>query len=140
MTEETRRREINEAIRAGERALQSLRSAEQELSSARNWGFFDMLGGGFITDMIKHSRINDASSYIDRAKTDLSVFEKELRDIPEYGELNVDIGSFLSFADFFFDGLVVDYLVQSRINEARDRVQEAIRKVDGLLAGLRRQA
>lgn len=32
------RKEINEAIEAGQRALMSLRQAENKLSSARNWG------------------------------------------------------------------------------------------------------
>ena len=41
------RQEISEAIRAGERALSSLRAAQDKLGSARNWGIFDMLGGGF---------------------------------------------------------------------------------------------
>ncbi|WP_027643437.1 hypothetical protein [Enterocloster clostridioformis] len=139
MTDEARRREINEAVQAGERALKSLRAAEEKLSSARNWGIFDMLGGGLITDIIKHSKINDASSYLETAKTDLRRFQKELSDIPDYEELRVDIGSFLSFADFFFDGLLVDYMVQSGINGTRNKVETAIRKVEGLLAELRRQ-
>jgi len=139
MTDEARRREINEAVQGGERALKSLRAAEEKLSSARNWGIFDMLGGGLITDIIKHSKINDASSYLETAKTDLRRFQKELSDIPDYEELRVDIGSFLSFADFFFDGLLVDYMVQSGINGTRNKVETAIRKVEGLLAELRRQ-
>ena len=139
MTDEARRREINEAVQAGERALKSLIAAEVKLSSARNWGIFDMLGGGLITDIIKHSKINDASSYLETAKTDLRRFQKELSDIPDYEELRVDIGSFLSFADFFFDGLLVDYMVQSGINGTRNKVETAIRKVEGLLAELRRQ-
>lgn len=139
MTDEARRSEINEAVQAGKRALKSLRAAEEKLSSARNWGIFDMLGGGLITDIIKHSKINDASSYLETAKTDLRRFQKELSDIPDYEELRVDIGSFLSFADFFFDGLLVDYMVQSGINGTRNKVETAIRKVEGLLAELRRQ-
>ena len=76
---------------------------------------------------------------MEMAKADLQRFKKELRDIPDYEELKVDIGSFLSFADFFFDGLVVDYMVQSRINDTRDKVQTAIRKVEEMLTELRRR-
>ena len=36
------RREMQEAIAAGERALLSLRSAREKLDSAGNWGIFDM--------------------------------------------------------------------------------------------------
>ncbi len=137
MTDETRKKEVNEAIQAGERALRSLRDAEEKLSSARNWGVWDMLGGGLITDLIKHSRMNDASSYLESAKADLRIFQRELKDIPDYESLNVDIGEFLSFADFFFDGLLADYLVQSKINEARNNVHRTIQKVEKLLAKLK---
>ena len=138
MTEEKRQKEIREAIQAGERALTSLGNAKEQLDSARNWGIFDMMGGGFFTSLVKHSKLDNASSYMEMAKADLQRFKKELRDIPDYEELKVDIGSFLSFADFFFDGLVVDYMVQSRINDTRDKVQTAIRKVEEMLTELRR--
>ena len=50
-------KEIDEAIASGEHALISLREAQNKLNSARNWGIFDMLGGGLITDLIKHSKM-----------------------------------------------------------------------------------
>lgn len=50
MSNEMMKREMQEAVQAGERALQSLYAARDKLGSARNWGIFDMLGGGFITE------------------------------------------------------------------------------------------
>ena len=41
-----RDKEIREAIEAGERALVSLRRADEKLSSARTWGIIDLIGGG----------------------------------------------------------------------------------------------
>ena len=49
MSNEMMKREMQEAVQAGERALQSLYAARDKLGSARNWGIFDMLGGGFWT-------------------------------------------------------------------------------------------
>ena len=46
------KREIQEALTAGENALQSLYAASEQLDSARNWGIVDLLGGGFFTDLI----------------------------------------------------------------------------------------
>lgn len=137
MTDEQRNREIEEAIRAGEQAFKSLKSAEEKLSSAGNWGIVDILGGGLFTNLIKHSKINDASSYMEKAKTDLKKFQRELKDIPDYGELNIDIGGFLSFADFFFDGILADCMVQPRISDAKRKVQEAARRTERLLSELR---
>ena len=41
-------KEKKEAIAAGNQALHSLRTAQENLNSARNWGIWDMFGGGFL--------------------------------------------------------------------------------------------
>jgi len=51
--------------------------------------------------------------------------------------LSLDIGGFLSFADFFFDGVIADYLVQTKINDAKTQVRDAILSVSGILAQLK---
>lgn len=137
MRNEMMKQEIKEAIGAGERALQSLRAAQDKLNSARSWGIFDMLGGGFITDMIKHSKLNDAASYMENAKADLRIFQRELRDVDVPANIEIEISGFLSFADFFFDGFVADYLVQSKIADARRQVSDAIRRTENILQDLR---
>nr|WP_298515065.1 hypothetical protein [uncultured Marvinbryantia sp.] len=133
----TRETEIREAVAAGERALTSLRRAQEKLDSARNWGLFDLFGGGFITDMIKHSRMNDASALMENARADLLVFQRELRDVCVPTEFRMEVSDFLTFADFFFDGVIADYLVQSKIAEARAQVNDAIYQVERLLRDLR---
>lgn len=137
MSDGVMRREIREAIDAGERALNSLQRAQDKLNSARSWGIVDLLGGGFVTSMIKHSRLEDAASYMEDAKRDLQSFQRELRDVDVPTNFRMEIGGFLTFADFFFDGVVADYLVQSKIVEARREVAEAVDRVSYLLSGLR---
>lgn len=130
-------KETQEAIYAGERALSSLRAAQKELSSARNWGIYDMLGGGFISTLIKHNKMDNAQSYMEQARYDLQSFSRELRDVDRAVDLNINTNDFISFADWFFDGFVADWLVQSRINEARRQVDEAIRQVEMIVGRLR---
>lgn len=130
-------REIREAIQAGERALTSLRKAEEKLTSASNWGLWDIFGGGLISGIAKHSKMNEATSYMEEAKRNLTVFQKELRDVNGTYNLRLDIGGFLSFADFFFDGVIADYLVQTKIRDAKVQVQDAIRSVSDILIQLR---
>ena len=137
MTNEVMKREINEAIVAGERALQSLKSAQEKLNSAGNWGVWDMLGGGFISTMMKQSKMSEAQNHMEDAKYYLKVFQKELSDVNVISDLKMEIGSFLSFADFFFDGFVADYLVQSKISDAKTQVAEAIFRVEELLKELK---
>ena len=129
-------KEKREAVEAGKRALESLRDARNYLDSARKWGFFDLLGGGGITGLIKHSKIGNASSSLDAAREDLRIFQRELKDVQNIDGLQIDIGDFLTFADFFFDGFVADYLVQSRIRTAEDQVEEAIERVSHILRTL----
>ena len=130
-------REKYEAIQAGERALASLRQAENELHSAKNWGVVDLFGGGLLTNIVKHSKMGNASQCLEQAKRDLQGFSRELEDVNISQMLNINTMDFLSFADFFFDGLVADWLMQDRINDARRQVESAIFKVEDILKQLR---
>lgn len=129
--------EIREAIDAGERALRSLREAKSSLDSARSWGIVDIIGGRGLSGLIKHVRIGDAKSSLDRAIFDLERFSRELSDVRNIQGLNVEIGDFLTFADFFFDGFIADMMVQSKIRKAQDEIDDAINRVEALLGRLR---
>ena len=135
MTYEEYEKERREAVYAGERALDSLYEAQNQLRKARNWGIYDILGGGFFSSLIKHSKIDNARTCIERAKYDLQSFSRELQDVSY--DLDVDIGGFLTFFDFM-DGFFADILVQSRISNASRRVDEAIDKVQEILSSLRK--
>ena len=131
-------REKQEAIEAGERALMSLKTAKKNLDSARGWGVIDILGGGGLSGLIKHLKINEASRNVEQARRDLISFSKELRDVSNLTGITFGIGDFATFADFFLDGMLADFYVQGKINMARDQVDEAIRRVETVLSTLRR--
>ena len=126
-------KEKREAIEVGQRALSSLRTAEENLNSAKNWGLVDMFGGGFFSTMLKHSKMDQARQNMEQAKYDLRNFSRELNDVNMACNLNINTGDFLSFADYFFDGFVVDWMVQDRINNARHQVEEAIRRTEYII-------
>ncbi|MCQ2538447.1 MAG: hypothetical protein MJ124_08610 [Lachnospiraceae bacterium] len=130
--------EINEAIQAGEVALRSLREADMYLRKAKNWGVMDILGGGLMTDLFKHSRVRRAQQCMSDAKCNLARFSRELDDIDEYIP-DLNLGSFYTFADFFFDGLLADILMQSRIADARHQVSSAITQVERILDRLKKE-
>ena len=131
-------KEKREAMEAGNRALHSLREAQTNLDSARNWGLWDMFGGGTITSLIKSSRMDRAKQNMEQAKYDLRSFSKELNDVSMVINLDIETGDFLSFADWFFDIFFVDWMVQDRINKARDQVRDAIWKVENVMRELER--
>ncbi len=122
-------KEKREAIEAGHRALSSLRTAKENLNSAKNWGWWICLAVDFST-MLKHSKMDQARQNMEQAKYDLRNFSRELNDVNMACNLNINTGDFLSFADYFFDGFVVDWMVQDRINHAKHQVEEAIRRTE----------
>lgn len=130
-------KEIQEAIDAGQRALSSLRNAKKALDTARGWGIVDILGGNTLSGLLKHERIYSAKQSVNQAKYDFSIFEKELEDVQNISGLDINIGDFLTFADFFFDGFVSDIFVQSRINDARNKINQAIMQTETILRRLK---
>ena len=121
------KREIQEAIEAADVALEHLNRAKRSLSSASGWGLFDTLGGGFISGLIKHSKMSDAESEINAAKRALERFSKELRDVNGYSSIHIN--EFLTFGDLFCDGFLMDVLVQSQIGKAKRECDQAIEQV-----------
>lgn len=124
-----RNKEIDEALAAGDEALRCLHEAWDHLNKARGWGIFDMLGGELITTFMKHNQLNQAERALTNARNALRNYSHEVSDVREAAGIDIQVGDLLSFADFFFDGLIVDWLVQSKIKQSRDQVAAAIDKV-----------
>lgn len=130
-------KEVKEAIRAGDNAMAALEQVIDSLESASGWGTWDLLGGGFIATAAKHSNIDKAKQYAHHAQRMLSVFNRELSDVNLSTDIHIEIGSFATFADYFFDGLISDWIVQSRIHDSIDDVKKSYYKVDRILKQLR---
>ena len=128
--------ELNEAVRAGKRVQTSLNQALNHLKSASSWGTFDIFGGGLITDMAKHSKIDDARQALSKAQRDLRDFRSELADVSMNISISIDIGSFTKFADYFFDDIFSSISVKSKITDAQNNVTNAIKKVQSTLITL----
>ncbi len=122
--------EVDEAITAGEEAKTALQQAQNELSNAKGWGLFDMFGGGVIATAIKHSHVDDATQSIQRAETKIRQFQKELLDVNDEANLHVNTSSLLTFADYFFDNIITDYMVQSRIQNCLNNVNEVVAEIE----------
>ena len=124
------RKEIEEAIAACNDALNDLDYAKDYLKSARNWGIWDILGGGFISTFIKRSKMDKARACMENARRSLLHLADELDDIEGMSDLGLDMDDFVSFADYFFDGFLADMMVQSRIADAMVRLDDAIAQVE----------
>ncbi len=132
--------EIREAIDAGQAASDGLRHVVDAMRSASGWGVWDMLGGGLIATAVKHSRMDEARDAAYHVQDLLRRFRRELADVQGLpGNLIEEVGSFETFADYFFDGLIVDWVVQSKIDRSLDNAQQAYNQVDSILAKLQRR-
>lgn len=129
-------KEINEAINAGEETLNSLKRVREKLKSAQSWGVWDVLGGGLISNIGKHSAIDDANNIAKDVQYQLKSFKKELSDVNEFTDIEVNISSFAAFADFFLDGIFADWFVQSKINNSLDNVNATIGKIQVIIGDL----
>ncbi|KRE47459.1 hypothetical protein [Paenibacillus sp. Soil724D2] len=123
-------KELKEALSAGESVLKYLQLAADSLRSARNWGTYDMLGGGMLSTHIKHGKIDEAMDHVHAAQSRLSRFEKELKDVHMTLSIDSHISGFLKFSDYFFDGLLTDWLVQGKIHETSKQVEDKSMEVN----------
>ena len=131
-------KELNEAISAGKRAEQIAEGILDSLSSAEGWGTWDLLGGGLIADMAKHSHLDEAQGQVERLQGALRKFKTELSDVEIIADMQVNIDGFLRFADYFFDGLFADWSVMNRISEAQGQVKNVKGQISSLLGKLNR--
>ena len=128
--------ELHEALNAGDAALQQTYRIEDALSSAKNWGMYDMLGGGFIATAVKHSHLDGAQKETEHLQHLLSRFRIELADIHLNVDIQIQLDGFLQFADYFFDGILADWAVQSRMEKAHNQVSNTQYQISNILGRL----
>ena len=128
--------EIREAIQAADITLDHLRRAKECLDRAGNWGLVDMLGGGLLSTFMKHRKMGHAEQELTQARDAMRSFARELRDVDGAVNVQIRVDDFLGFADYFFDGLIVDWMMQSRIGTAKGQVADAINQVQMIKTNL----
>ncbi|HEX5054376.1 MAG TPA: hypothetical protein VFZ65_21540 [Planctomycetota bacterium] len=134
-------REIEEAIAVGKQAESALDLAAENLRQARRMGHADLLGAGMLVTHAKHTNIDAARSWVDRAQRHLQNFARELGDVARTSpDLTIDISGIDRFADHFFDGLIADWRVQGKLVAALDRVVGTLDRTRELVWDLERRA
>jgi len=117
-------KEINDVQIIINQILPLIDEAENKFRSARNWGFFDILGGGFITDLIKHSKLGAASDIMNRINYLLHDLQRELKEVVIPTDFSMNTASFSTFADFVFDGILADVYMQSKIMTSMEQIRD----------------
>ena len=130
----SQKRELQEARNAGETALQMARDVETELRKAASWGTWDLISdGGLISSLAKHNHLDNAQEQINALQYQLRLFHTELSDVQMSANVKIEISEFLRFADWFFDGLIVDWTILDRIRDAQDQMYRTVCRIQQLL-------
>jgi len=127
-------KELDEAVWAGNNAVSALDKMIGSLESAEGWGVWDLFGGGLLTTAVKHSRIDDARAELNEVQARLGSFKRELADVQKNIQLRIDVSRLDTFADFFFEGLITDWIVQSKIVNSLEQAREAKKLIENAVA------
>lgn len=126
---ENQMKEIGEAIQASKAALDTVYRIIEELESAESWGTWDLFGGGLVSDIAKHSHLDDAQELVEQLQVQLRLFKTELADVEIEADMQVSIDGFLRFSDYFFDGLFADWTVLDKIKKSLEQVKATHSKI-----------
>lgn len=135
-------REISEAEEAGEVASRVLGSAMDKLDSAEGLSMWDtFLGGGLIVSALKYSEINSSDDYVHRAERALRHFKTELMDVQNIASESFTVNNkdIFTFTDMFFDNIFSDWMVHSRITDAKKNLRTVFADVQHALNQLARK-
>lgn len=132
------KKDIDEAAAVGSKALQILQRMIAELRKARNWGQYDMMGDRRSAAYVKHRSIDNARNMATQARHYLMRFREELQDVYQDVRLNfkMELGDFNRFTDIFFDNLISDWIVQQKIKNALNQVNQVASQVNQVLKSL----
>ena len=130
---ESQKRELEEAVSAGRAALTTADQIAGSLDSAEGWGTWDLFGGGLISDLAKHSHLDDAQASVEFLQSQLRRFKTELSDVTISADFQVNIDGFLRVADYLFDGIFADWTVLDQIHQSQAQIQNTRSQICNVL-------
>lgn len=116
--------QVSNALNTVNSLIPLVEDAERHFKSARNWSFIDVFSNGVITDLFKHYKLNKARNTMDEVNYLLQKLSRELGGINIPADYRMQLGGFLTFADFFFDGILVDAYMASKIMSSLEQIRQ----------------
>ncbi|ARK24758.1 hypothetical protein SporoP37_08835 [Sporosarcina sp. P37] len=125
-------REIDEALEAGKKAEHALAGAMKKLDSAEGMSMWDtFLGGGLFVSALKYSEINSSDDLVHQAQRALRHYETELMDVQDAAteSFQINKNDIFTFTDVFFDNIFSDWMVHTRITDAKKKLHAVMQDV-----------
>lgn len=132
MNEEIKIQKIKETLETGQVALETLKQAQIKLDSVKSWITIDGFGGSFLISIVKHSKIEETLQVLEEAKKNVRRFQLQLKTIELPMGVKKDVGIFVSFATFFLDGTVENYLIKERVGDVTEQLDDAVEMIEAI--------
>ena len=132
MNEEIKIQKIKETLETGQVALEILKQAQIKLDSVKSWITLDGFGGSLLISIVKHSKMEEALQVLEEAKKNVRRFQLQLKTIELPMSVKKDVGIFVSFATFFLDGTVENYLIKERVNDVTEQLDDAVEMIEAI--------
>jgi len=132
MNEEIKIQKIKETLETGQVALETLKQAKIKLDSVKSWITIDGFGGSLLISIVKHSKIEETLQVLEEAKKNVRRFQLQLKTIELPMGVKKDVGIFVSFATFFLDGTVENYLIKERVNDVTEQLDDAVEMIEAI--------
>lgn len=135
-------RDLDEAANAAAAAGKALDDLARTLDEAEEFGRWDLATeDSYAAHARKHERLGEARAAAGYAGQKLQRLRTELADVDVRADaLEVQVEGALQQADYFMDGIFVDWIVQRRIQQAQERVGRRRGQVRTLTIELRARA
>lgn len=95
-----------------------------QLESAKRWSWADLLGGEFITSMVKRKKMKNISEDLQQLQPKLQHLKHALEDANIQVDSAIDHSTSHQFFDTFFDNIITDLKVQGEIKDMLAELKE----------------
>ncbi|MBR3840678.1 MAG: hypothetical protein IKM20_06045 [Erysipelotrichales bacterium] len=126
-----------EAIIICEELETVLDEALKELKKASNWGIVDLLGGGFITSLIKRDKLKNTSNKLYRIKRLLNDLAEEMNTYSTDFGLDFEIDDLIGVTDIWVDNFFSDFAMQAKIEKTYNTLVDIYNENQRLLKRLK---
>lgn len=95
-----------------------------QLASVKRWSWADLLGGEFITSMVKRKKMKNISDDLQQLQPKLQHLKHTLEDANIQVDSAIDHSTSRQFFDTFFDNIITDLKVQGEIKDMLAELKE----------------
>jgi len=134
---ENERISLHEALREGVEVLKKLNDAKSYMNKAKNWGEYDLSGGGIAATVEEYHYLDEAQEILRNVQWGLRKFHNALNQLGLHEDK--EISKFLKISDYWIDGIFIELSLQSAIKKLIESINDLIYEVMKIDETLRKE-